>query len=187
MNLKLIWATNNSHECAEKLCEYAKTLSDGAVVFDIDETLVHNAPIEEDCDEFLKPVFGMPDLVRTLKKNNVKVVGCTARSDTPFVRNLTTTQLLNAGIILDEIHYMPIGTPCTHAAISRYKQNVRLNISVKYAPLHLVVGDQWTDLILCNSVNLIQLRLLYRASEEASNIAFKVNALPYLCVKCAFK
>lgn len=187
MHLKLIWATNDSNECAEKLREYVKTLCNGCVIFDIDETLVHSAPVEEDCDEFLKPVIGMPDLVSKLKTNNVKVVGCTARSDTAFVRDLTTTQLLNAGIILDEIHYMPIGTPCTHSGISRYKQSVQLNIRIKYGPLHLVMGDQWPDLILCNSVNLIQLRLLYRASEGADNIAFKVNDLSHLCVKCAFK
>ena len=184
MQLELVWSTNESAECVENIMEISRHMHSGCVVFDIDGTLVHTG---DDSDEFLDPVAGMPEVINQFKRNGIKVIGCTARSDVPMVKELTQTQLSNAGIILDDIYFMPLGTPVTHSAISRFKLTARNQVALKYAPLHLVMGDQWSDLILCNNVNLIQVRLIHTASKEAKHIAFKKKYSTHLCIKCAFK
>lgn len=107
------------------LCVSHRTVKEtDAVMFDIDETLIHvdGTPIPE-----------MISLLQLCRKLRYTVIVITARPDTLFNHYYTKWQLISFGIFPHQVYFVP---PSEKIAVK------------KQTKLHYIlsIGDLWTDL-----------------------------------------
>ena len=98
--------------------------SNDAVMFDIDETLIHESG---------SPIYEMIQLFFACQSLGYKTIIITARPNTIMNRHYTTIQLLSLGIVPSEVHY----------CAAENKTACKRRTGYRYV---LSVGDQLTDL-----------------------------------------
>lgn len=110
----------------------------GAVVFDIDDTLV------DEVENKIGPVFRV---YRLCKQLGFEVAIVTARPDTPFNRKETVRMLRERGIDdWESLYMMPTRIQPSAVTVSAYKRQARDDISERH-DIIANVGDMWHDIL----------------------------------------
>jgi hypothetical protein len=136
-------------ELAENILRKAVS-SESVVVFDIDATVLFNDATEERCQSRRNtPITRLYDVAIRL---NIPVFFVTARANTEAGRAFTFEQLRCLGLHHFAGMYMrPSVTGTSVQNISLYKKECRkLIASLTGKSIALNIGDQWSDLFVCD-------------------------------------
>lgn len=153
----------------------------GAVVFDIDETILFNARFHQhNCYEdaaqrrhyqevlasldLAPPVPGMVSIVRACKDKGLRVFLLTGRSYQ--LRDVTIRNLEQYNVTYDRLYFYP-NTLCT--CVCKFKSAIRQGITREYN-LHWCVGDQFSDLVGGYSRSYYRLPSFYESCCDHVNL-----------------
>ena len=133
----LIEYTKDPNQIKHKLKQYLKQAKDGAVVFDIDETLFVN--LEE--DKIAIHPLGH-SLYKFAKQQGRQIILVTAREGDPSSRKYVLAQLEQMGYHDFDMVYMQ---PKHAESTAMYKYQTRNKIKEQFGRIVLNLGDQISD------------------------------------------
>ena len=119
----------------KRIIDETKITKKTAVMFDIDNTLLHGP----------QPIKPMIELCNYAKSKNIKVIIITARPQMDYSQILTRKQLAKHGIMYDQLFFCP----------AVQKKTLKESLDVDFI---LSVGDAWTDVDGKNSGKIIKLK-----------------------------
>lgn len=130
------------------------------VVFDIDDTLLHNTSRDR-CEAVpIEPLQRIYHLARALR---IPIYLITAREDGPDGRAYTQFQLQCLGFTgFDRLYLRPASAGTSTLNISNFKMECRAMLTRTTGRVILLnAGDQWSDHFICTSANITALDNYY--------------------------